>query len=1022
MISYLKPYIVLLIVLLHCAVCSTEAGAATDSLLKSVHFDIDNGLPTNNVYSCIQDHNGYIWMVTDNGVVKYNGYSFKILTIKDGLPKNDVWRLYEDTKGRIWVFTYAYTFGYIKNDKYVPVISGKIKFKQLSILEINNLIIYTDGIDMDIVDSNDVVFRLRLKDAGAVVYRLGEDTTLVATDYTSYSKVYDLKKLTSKENGYCKIDVTTIKNLYGTSRVTSDNKEIGIGTMPGNCLYIFNHKNCKSYKVAFKKNEKLTMVCERNDVRGNKGFYVFTDKNMYTLDKKFRIVSFLPYSQISNEKIKVSYLFVDSFKSKWISTSNSGVFYTPRTFFFQNKPLVSEELKDARYVGHTYNGYTYWWDNLNSKLCIADSDMNIFYKKEMPDEVFTVSDDNSKQANITLAYHVYKLQYKNKMLIDELSGKHFTVWEFGQYESHKKWLVNHSGYELSFILANMEIVHQYDSNTLLMAGTTGLYEVEMEGSHIKLNRVTIDKYNSYFFDKNTGYDWFYNDGSIFLVNPKISKHILLSADILKSIGITHLSSIKEDSFGNVYLLTSNGLIVFNELGPTIKYIRLHMNLEDVRMEVYGNTIFLAGRFGVAYAAVKNGQLPIFKLFSNPSSLYYKHIYDFAINTKGKVILHTDKGIYVSDVYQLITSKKYYNERKMDFMNLIVHSRDKIYSGDKDTIIINQDESRITFDLINFYGKGKPSYTYRIGHDNWQTTSSGEFLYNWEPGKYYRVQCVAADDLWKSRRYTFYIIQAPYWWQTTTWKRIFWAGGILLLIGLGIITALVTRYYVRRKSEKKQALTDMELRALYAQINPHFIFNTLGTAQFFINRKKMDEAYNHVNKFARLLRAYLKASSSRYVNLGEEISLLKDYIELQQIRFEQKFDYRIEVDNKIAKDSMQVPSLLLQPLVENAINHGLFHLPEGSKGMLEIRFEQGRNSEELVCYIEDNGVGRERSKTLKKDSTIEKDKSYGTTLTKKLIDIFKEYEKMDIYLEYVDKPAPETGTIVKLTIGNVKYVA
>ena len=112
-------------------------------------------------------------------------------------------------------------------------------------------------------------------------------------------------------------------------------------------------------------------------------------------------------------------------------------------------------------------------------------------------------------------------------------------------------------------------------------------------------------------------------------------------------------------------------------------------------------------------------------------------------------------------------------------------------------------------------------------------------------------------------------------------------------------------------------------------------------------------------------------------------------------------------------------MLLQPLVENAINHGLFH--KSGSGLLILKFLQGANNTELICIIEDNGVGRKRAGEIKLERIVEKE-SHGTRLTQQLIQIYKDYEHMDIFLEYTDKPEPETGTIVKLTIKNIKYVA
>ncbi len=318
------------------------------------------------------------------------------------------------------------------------------------------------------------------------------------------------------------------------------------------------------------------------------------------------------------------------------------------------------------------------------------------------------------------------------------------------------------------------------------------------------------------------------------------------------------------------------------------------------------------------------------------------------------------------------------------------------------------------------GQGTRVYSYKINNDKWQNTESGEvYIGQLVEDKYYKVDFYVKDELWVSNIHSFVVYIQPSWWQTQIWKVIFGCLTVLLIASILILAIVITRYMTRKANERKSRMLDLELRAIHSQINPHFIFNTLSSAQFFINKHSYDEAYAHVSKFSKLLRSYLKSSQERYVVLAEEIVMLKSYIELQQTRFEQKFEYRIELENKIAADSVKIPSLLLQPLVENAINHGLFHRNDG--GLLIITFVQGKNASELVCVIEDNGVGRARAAEIRKESIIVRD-SYGTQLTNKLIDIFREYEKMGIEIEYIDKQFPQTGTTVKLTIKNLKYDA
>jgi len=428
-------------------------------------------------------------------------------------------------------------------------------------------------------------------------------------------------------------------------------------------------------------------------------------------------------------------------------------------------------------------------------------------------------------------------------------------------------------------------------------------------------------------------------------------------------------------------------------------------------------------FGVAYARI-NGPLIIsdFSIAPNSKLLYYKYVSDFIINKNKQIFINTDKGLYTFSTSTLLSNNNLFKSADPNFTRLVLNYPRQCKIKNGDTLKISERIQNINLDAINFLGSGNVKFLYRIGgHGSaWQQNASGEiFIGNLKPNIYYKVKCIIKDDLWESGERDFYLFIPPLWWQTNTAKTIFWIGGSSIVVTFILAIILLTRFIVARSNEKRRMLTELELRAIYAQINPHFIFNTLSSALFFINKKRFDDAYVHVNKFSRLLRAYIKSSQDRYITLAEEIEMLKNFIELQKTRFEEKFDYQIIVDNKIPIKNVKIPSLLLQPLVENAINHGLFH-KKGS-GLLLLKFIQGENSKELICIIDDNGVGRAKAKEIKKASAVQQE-SYGTKLTRQLIEIFKKYEHMDIYLEYIDKELPETGTIVKLTLKNIDYVA
>ncbi|MBZ0100221.1 MAG: hypothetical protein K8F30_14160, partial [Taibaiella sp.] len=152
--------------------------------------------------------------------------------------------------------------------------------------------------------------------------------------------------------------------------------------------------------------------------------------------------------------------------------------------------------------------------------------------------------------------------------------------------------------------------------------------------------------------------------------------------------------------------------------------------------------------------------------------------------------------------------------------------------------------------------------------------------------------------------------------------------------------------------------------------------------------------------------------NKYITLSEEISNLENYILLQQYRFEDKFSFSIEVNEEINIDATLMPSLLLQPFVENAINHGLLH-KEG-KGHLSIKFISGNPEKEIICIIDDDGVGREKAAQINRDNP-NKVQSYGNTLIADLTKLINIDGYMDVTINYKDKAPPETGTTVIITI-------
>jgi LytS/YehU family sensor histidine kinase len=218
---------------------------------------------------------------------------------------------------------------------------------------------------------------------------------------------------------------------------------------------------------------------------------------------------------------------------------------------------------------------------------------------------------------------------------------------------------------------------------------------------------------------------------------------------------------------------------------------------------------------------------------------------------------------------------------------------------------------------------------------------------------------------------------------------------------------------KRENALQQRTTELEMQALRAQMNPHFIFNCLNAINHFILVNEVNTASDYLTKFSRLIRIVLDNSFRKYIFLSEELESLRLYIELEQIRFDHHFSFDISLKEVSDMDNIVIPPMLLQPFVENAIWHGLMY-KEGS-GTLDV--ELTKENEILICTITDNGIGRKRSAELKSTLSINK-KSLGMNITASRLHLLNEGMGNHIELQITDlsdNVGQAAGTRVVITI-------
>lgn len=321
---------------------------------------------------------------------------------------------------------------------------------------------------------------------------------------------------------------------------------------------------------------------------------------------------------------------------------------------------------------------------------------------------------------------------------------------------------------------------------------------------------------------------------------------------------------------------------------------------------------------------------------------------------------------------------------------------------------------IEFVALDYSHPEKNKYAYKLEsvNDRWIHSNNENFASytNIDPGEYvFKVRGTNSDGVWNMEGDELAIIINPPIWMTWWFKTL-----IILVITLSFS---YTIYIIIKREKQKTAInkkiSELKLQALQAQMNPHFIFNTINAIQYFIRKKDSDSAYFYLTKFSRLLRQTLENSEKLRIPLDEELELLKLYLELQLLRYGNKFSYRIDIDPEIDAHIVEIPSMVLQPYIENSIQHGFSSKRKGGK--LEISFKQ--NNDMLVCTIKDNGVGIKNSLSLKKEKDSDH-KSSGMKLTADRLEIINTAHKDNIHISINDlneMDEKESGTCVTLQI-------
>lgn len=448
-----------------------------------------------------------------------------------------------------------------------------------------------------------------------------------------------------------------------------------------------------------------------------------------------------------------------------------------------------------------------------------------------------------------------------------------------------------------------------------------------------------------------------------------------------------VNALAEDDMGNMYVATTTGLSIIDKPGKIRSYTAANgLKYNDCQALVKD----AAGNIWISNHNCILKFPPTTQKFSYYDERAGLTGENFMINAacgtaSGQLYWGTEKGIIYFDPARLNNSSS--SSEVLISQATIADSNYYFTNSSALNFKHDQNSASFYFTSPDIYNNKNTKYQYRLtGLDKTWINSFEQRQVNYNslsPGNYvFRVRASCDGINWKESMNQVTLNISPAFWQT------WWFKLLLIVLVAGLIYYLFRRRVAGIREKEKirtnyeRKIAEVEMSSLRAQMNPHFMFNSLNSINNFILKNDPDNASDYLTKFSRLMRLILDNSRSEWVLLENELKALQLYIELEAVRFDHAFDYSLEVTRDVDPETMMVPPLIIQPYVENAIWHGLMHRKE-TGGRIDIKL--WKNNGTFYIEIEDNGVGRDEAKRLK-SKTATKQKSHGMQITAERIEV------------------------------------
>ena len=860
------------------------------------HLTKKDGLPSNYTSGIIQDNDGYIWIATPKGAVRYDGKTMKTYTVEDGLTTNEIAGFFKDGIGRIWFncfggkacYYYKGKITRLKDDKLSQVIIESFNF-------------------LNTTDTSLLILTLRhTGNCGIFKYYFVNTESLKINEYDSaYLCGHKSlgRDLFIRTKG--KVDIQD-KDIIIDRLPFSDKDNIGFISKE-DTLYIYR---INSGELKYKHNAKLI---NGNPSFSNKnGLITWSVNDLHFFNSNRRMV--IPFN------IRGVYEDMDNYL--WLSTDN-GVY----------RIALNHNIKDT-----------------NSKINVP-----IYSIKRIGKSIFFGSNNSNHLEIINNSWYIKKSDSRiDERVLDfwSMDGQIFKATDRGLISlSTQKKIPLFNGAK---IISLKNIVSKNDRESYFCAGPFGLLGAYIENNVLKLKQIYNKRVFNVFYRNKKELVATTIDGLLIWKNDSLP-YEKVKLPFNNSEVINH---INEDKFQNLILSSNNGLIIESNknyflVDKSKGLLDNHINKTFTSSD--GTRLYVCTNKGFNVIEYKIDNKNIYykiKSYTTSDGLPSDEV-NCALEDGDKIYIGTMEGLFTLSLKDTIEPFKIPIRLESLLVNdSMLELKNKKWNHHQNTFQFN-------FSAFYYQRNREMQFSYQLTPID-QTpviSDNPSIIYRGlAPGDYI-LKVFAFDKhypkLRKSKVWTYrFTISPPYyktWWFISLITLLAVSGGFLVYIS-----------YMRRKQKQNlevqtllKQMAQHRLEALKGQMNPHFIFNSLNTVQHFISSHNEREAMDFIAKFSSLIRKMLDLARVDKLSLEKEIQFLKDYAEIEQIRYTHKFDvdFIVEVDEL---DDIELPSMLVQPLLENAIKHGVSNLKD-RRGRIEMVI-MTVDEHWLNIKIKDNGNG------------------------------------------------------------------